>query len=199
MFLAAPALTYYCKPLVSQAVQNLLVGRVFTECTCTPKTIILLKNGEWKNCTNASMRWTLIILFALLLGHNKGKQLMVAAGQKPSSGPRYHRLHVQPTNNKIIEKMVSMKMSNCKNKINPHHSYCIATNLSNMQSRRWRTDEGALFHGANKKNSTRGVKINSLAKDKCKFGLKMEIFKLWCQMMSLSYFWCIKKMGNWTV
>ena len=36
--------------------KNLLVGRVFTECTCTPKTIILLKNGEWKNCTNTRMR-----------------------------------------------------------------------------------------------------------------------------------------------
>ncbi len=119
--------------------------------------------------------------------------------KKPSCGPRYHRLHVQPTNNKIIEKMVSMKMSNCKNKINPHHSYCIFTNLSNVQSRRWKTDEGTLFHGANQKNSTRGFKINSLAKDKCKFGVKMEIFKLWHHMISLSYFWCIKKMGDWTV
>ena len=52
VFLVAPTLTYYCKPLVSAAVQNLSVGRVFTECTWTPKTTILLKKWWEKDLEN---------------------------------------------------------------------------------------------------------------------------------------------------
>ena len=82
------------------------------------------------------MQWTLTILFALLLSHNKGKQLMVVAGQKAKLWAKISQVARSAYEQQNNGKMVSMKMSNCKNKINPHHSYCITTNLFNVQSRR---------------------------------------------------------------